>query len=241
MEGDYMKSLLMTLFLMTMTLSQKVFAFDCSEILTHYDNIQIQRSQFSSTDSACFVSIHPMFIKDMKYRDYLLTTDGLFMVFNSYKDGSIASSTGAREYFIFPRNFQKFEIIHEASMQQLIISINDSQNFIFSTATAELMSISGAAVIVDPEITPKNAGGVEIKNFPGILLDSGFRMGGSPTEVSSRSSTFKDINNKSCSIKNSRLFNYENDEVVFAHDDEQLRDFLKAECKNLTWLKRKSH
>lgn len=207
-------------------------AADCSRVLTHYDNMQVGRNLWTDTN-ICYVSIHPMTVNNMVYRDYLITSEGLFMVFNSFGPGENSNSTGAREFYFFPRGPGKLDVSYDSNNKELTVKISDEMYFIFDTQTAQIKSVAKGQVEVAPIVSPKNSGGVEFKNFGGLLMDVGFTVGRSPSERAQAKSIFKDHRGQTCSVINKEVFNYNNGEVDFKWNDNQLKDFLKLTCPQL--------
>ena len=158
------------------------------------------------------------------------------MIFNSFGDGPNSSHTGARVFFFFPRQnnqitYQLNEALHEVSVQ-----LNSQVQLNFSTLTSDLLSISGSEIKLDQKVSRNNKGGLEITKTSVLLMDMGWRLGGSPTEKMDKKSTFVDSRNKSCEILNKELFNKtSDDEFYFKMNDAQLGQFLSSRCSDLHW------
>src|SRR5687768_2155584 len=83
------------------TEANRSFSTECKEVSGYNDNLQFSRER--SSDGECWVSLHPRNgYVDLKYRDYLLSSSGLLLVFNSYGHGPESETTGAREFYFFP-------------------------------------------------------------------------------------------------------------------------------------------
>ncbi|MEK2647257.1 hypothetical protein [Bdellovibrio sp. BCCA] len=226
-------SFLIGLLMMT-GVARAVDSAKCPDIVERRDGTQIQQIWSSSTES-CFFSIHPLDgYVDLTYRDYMLGNDGLFMVFNSFGPGDESKTTAAREFFMFPRASEAYSYKWDDNARELEVTHVTGDKFVFDTKKARLKSVTRANVKVADYIEPNNRGGVEVSNFQGLLVDSGFRVGNSPTSNSNGSSLIKDAAGKSCTVKNYELFKYTSDgDVIFKFDDKALSAFLQKRCSQL--------
>lgn len=206
----------------------------CPYLVERQDGTQIQQIWSEATQS-CFFSINPLdAYVDLVYRDYLLTSEGLFMVFNSYGPGNESETTGAREFYLFPRKSQSYSYKWNAGARELEVTHVTGDKFVFDSKKARLKSISNATVTVANEVVPSNGGGVEISKYQGLLLDGGFRVGAPPTANANGKSAFTDTNEKSCTVKNAEIFNYTSDgDILLKYDDKGLATFLKKRCPSL--------
>lgn len=213
-------------------------AFDqsqCPEFVERQEGTQIQQ-MWSEGSQSCFFSITPLDgYVDLIYRDYLFTTEGLFMVFNSYGKGPDAETTGARMFHLFPRPLNKFSYSWNFETKELEVTHVTGDKFIFDSRKARLKSMTRAQIINADDVNKENAGGVEILNYKGLLLDSGFEMGRAPNSSRNAISTLKDGLGKTCKLKNYELFDYlPGGDVVFKFKDSNLKTFLKKRCPNLS-------
>ncbi|MEN0057806.1 MAG: hypothetical protein AAGB31_03140 [Bdellovibrio sp.] len=206
----------------------------CPYAVERREGTQIQQL-WSEETKTCFFSITPLDgYKELIYRDHLLTSQGLFMVFNSFGPGDESVTTGAREFYMFPRKEKQFSHTWNDETRELIITHVTGDVFTFDSQKAELKSIGQAQVKVADKVDPKNRGGVEISQYPGLLLDGGFKLGSSPTGVSTAQSTMKDVLGNTCSVKNSELFRYPaGGDIIFRYTDKALGAFLKKRCPQL--------
>lgn len=209
---------------------------DCPSFVERVDGTQIQQV-WSRGSNSCFFSITPRdaYI-DLIYRDYLLTSDGLLMVFNSYGEGDESRTTAAREFYTFPRiNYEKgFSHTWDRNRDELIVTSVTGDRYVFEAKKAHLKSIERANVVVADYVEPKNRGGVEIYNFQGLLLDGGFSMGRAPTSAASATSVFTDRKGKTCKVTNKEVFKYvSGGDIIFKFDDPSLKNFLKRRCPGL--------
>lgn len=206
----------------------------CPYIVERYEGTQIQQLWADGSQS-CFLSVSPLdAYVDLIYRDHLFSTDGLFMVFNSYGPGPESETTGAREFYMFPRPLNKFEFRWNRDAQELEVIHVTGDKFIFDARKARLKSISRTTVTVADYVEKGNRGGIEISNFPGLLLDGGFNIGSAPTGSSSGNSVIKDARGQSCKLQNHELFKYTSDgDVILRYSDNTLASFLQKRCSNL--------
>lgn len=206
-------------------------ATTCPDRLERHGSIQLQQSL--SNNNVCFVSVGNFKTEGGIYRNYLFTSDGELMVFNSYGWGEDSDSTGAREYFFFPRTAD-LSFNWNTQSRQLEITAVSGDQFFFGYEDAQLASMSKAQVKLAPEVNKTNKGGVEILKYQGLLMDGGFRIGSAPTSNRGGSSTFRDAAGASCTVKNTALFKYESDgDLFFKYTDKELSVFLKRVCSKL--------
>ncbi len=196
-------------------------------------NINYYRQVLSG--DRCWLSVVPYDYSspELIYRSYLMTEDGVFMVFNSYGQGSISTDTGARIFQIFPRN----QLPHAyVTGEKLVIKTAYSNLSLIMDSNTGLWAMSfGAEIKEDPMISKKNKGGVEWTHMDTFYVDFGFSIGHDPRANANALSTVFDSKNHSCSVKNKELFKYDADqdfEFKFLNDQD-LVEFLKIRCQNL--------
>lgn len=206
---------------------------DCQYQITHRDNLQFSM-QYQSDRAECWHSIHPMNgYEDMVYRSFLVSSDGMFFVFNSYGQGSDAKTTGARTYYFFPREIYTYGVTladHQAS-----VKVNSKLTFDFESNN--LYPLNNANIIFKnyTSVNPKNAGGVEVLRYNGVYLDTGFMMGKSANSVPTLKSMFKNQFGQKCSIVNQTLFDYKNGDAILKNDI-VLHRIVAAQCPTFKWV-----
>lgn len=209
--------------------SKKPLNGECFYYHFYPNKVQFYRRVLS--DSLCWLTVHPDSVR-LIYRDYLIGDDGLFMVFNSYGRGPIASHTGARFFYFFPRQrlphaYVENNLLHvETSVNQLTLTMN--------TQTGRWVKASQGKIQESKTVNKNNRGGIEFQGLPLILLDSGFKIGSDPRKESGFS-IFKDQKNKSCQVPNKHIFifNSQGDIEHKLTTDEDLRSYLQRECPQL--------
>ena len=206
----------------------------CPYTVERRDEIQFQQL-WSEDSQSCYFSVSPRdAYVDLIYRDYLFSSSGLFMVFNSYGPGDEAKTTAAREFYMFPRTASTFKAQWDDENRELKVTHVTGDHFVFNYKRANLKSITRANITVAPDIVLANRGGIEITNFQGLILDGGFKQGSAPTGNSNGTSVFKDATGKTCSVKNAEVFKYNSQgDVIFRFNDASLKAFLKNRCSSL--------
>jgi hypothetical protein len=197
------------------------------------DDMQIQ-TDWDQSSGSCMISVLPRNIPDMRYRNLLWDQNGLLMVFNSFGQGPDSQTTGARDYYLFPR------LMMPSYRQQrpgtLDVRTASGDVFTFDSNTAELTSFTGGSVQVAPTIDPSNQGGFEIPSYHGLLLDCGFALGNQPEANLNGVSEFRDAFGARCEVKNSEVFALNGNDVELKFTDSQLHDYLQTRCPLLNAL-----
>ncbi|MCM2276668.1 MAG: hypothetical protein NDJ89_01160 [Oligoflexia bacterium] len=204
----------------------------CEEVVERVGALQVQVIRSSDR---CFVNLTPTNISGMVYRSFLVTSEGKLLVFNSYGDGPDSEDTGAREFFFFPRVRETgFAWRDDGTLGLLLVN---GEELRVDTATARLRGLTGGELVEAEAVDRRNQGGVEIPRHSGILLDAGYRRGGSPILRRQGSSRFSDPDGKSCTVRNEEVFRYPSTpdgEVGLRHEtDAELAGFLRARCPGL--------
>lgn len=190
---------------------------------------------YSLSDEKCNVTVTPAWNDHgLTYRDYTFGRDGSLMVFNSVP-GDDATSTGARSYFLFPRSDDLSVSIIQADGGQVRVRTPSGVVFIFSAKTDRIQSISGASWSEDPRVSMSNQGGVEIRSIPGVLLDTGWKLGDISYSNPRRLSVFRDSAGDGCQVANGEIFSYSTpDPHVKYATDASLWAFLAGSCPGLS-------
>lgn len=206
---------------------------DCQYRLTQLDNLQFS-NQYQKKYAECWFSVHPInAYVDLVYRDYLITSQGLLFVFNSFGHGSDSKTTGARNYYFFPRETFKGDI--ELAQDKVSIRVNSKLTLQFETKNLYLLNTENITFKNYRAINPKNAGGVEVLRYNGVYLDTGFMMGESPTSVPTLKSMFKNQFGQKCSVQNQLIFDYKDGEAILINED-ALHRIVANQCPKFKWI-----
>jgi hypothetical protein len=201
----------------------------CEDRLLRAGVFQIHK-YYAKNSKTCYLSIQPIEKPNMIYRSYLFTNDGSFNIFNSFGIGKSSTTTGSRDYMLFPNILPNpaFQVFLEEDL--LVVTATSNHKFYYSLTSGELIEVTEAQFKSTLNIAKNNGGGLELRLDRGLLLDSGFQVGKSPTEVKANSSRFINAKGQICKIKNSSLFKYYNDDVYFDWTEAQLKKLLKSQC-----------
>jgi hypothetical protein len=214
-----------------LTSSQVFASAHCPDKFEVFDNTTVQTL---AGNTGCFVTVNPRNVYDLIYRSFLFDDSGLFMIFDSLGNGPESETTGAREFYFFPRKIKEVSYQYDASAQRLNVTTPSGKIFVFNTEKAILVSATNSTLAIDYDVNGKNKGGVEFVKNDGLYLDLGFKMGQSPSQDPNDKVTFKDTKQNSCVVKNSDIFKYTLDQdVIFKYDDAQLGKFLKRTCPKM--------
>ncbi len=205
----------------------------CSKVLTHSGDILIQRD-WDETSRNCFISLHPMDIVDLKYRDYYFDNAGLFMVFNSYGDGPNSKMTGARAFYLFPSTSLQMQDYPDYSIEpngDVLIQTVSGQEILFDSKKLKMKSFVGGS-FSEKQLSPNNNGGTEIKPAVGFWLDLGFKLGGLANDISTNTTKALGAKSGSCSLKNTEIFQYKVGDYdhPLLYTGAQLELFLQKRC-----------
>ncbi|UYL08265.1 hypothetical protein B9G69_014545 [Bdellovibrio sp. SKB1291214] len=206
--------------------------------LTCQDRVErggsIQAQMRPTSNGNCFVSISNYHVTTMLYRGYVFAADGNLMVFNSFGSGPVSETTGAREFYTFPRRFKFPTFTWNEEQRVLVVTSTTGDEFYFDYETAQLKGMNKAEVQVSGEIAKTNAGGVEIKNYKGLIMDAGFKMGSAPTSNARGKVKFTDEAGKNCELTVGDIFSYREDgDPYVKFSDKNLASFLKKKCSKL--------
>lgn len=221
------------IFLTLLLFSGNVFA-DCIKTSVKKENINFQIIP-SSQSSECFFMITPYDVIDMKYRGFTFATDGDFSVFTSYENGPNSTTTGSSEMYFFPRQSSLAYYFND-ELQRLEIQHVNGDHFYFDYATAEFIGSDLGLFKIHTNIVKGDHGGVELISYNGLSMDSGFVMGGTPTEDGRFLSVIRDGKGGLCKVRNSSIFNYTDESpITFKFSDAQFKAFLDEECPKIQW------
>ncbi len=201
----------------------------CEKVLTASGDVLIQRD-YDENSRSCFISIHPMDVVDLKYRDYYFDNAGLFMVFNSYGDGPNSTMTGTRGFYLFPQ-VQDYPDYSIESNGDVRIQTVSGHEIVFDSKKLKIKSFVGGT-FTEKILSSKNQGGTEIKPGSGFYLDIGFKLGGLNNENSKN--TTQAIGSKSgqCALKNIEIFHYDLGQYSnpLLYTGKKLELFLQKRC-----------
>lgn len=219
------------LILLLMTALKVSAAPNCLDKYEVLDNTTVQSIPGSK---GCYITINPRYTQDMTYRSFLFDTEGLFMIFTSLGRGPESETTGAREFYFFPRRQGSLIYNYDPILKRLSLTTPNGKVFVFNTEKAILIGISDTTFTMDYEINGNNRGGVEITRNKGLYLDVGYQLGQSPSQNSKRKIHFRDSQNHTCTVLNADVFSYSPDrDVDFKFNDVQLSRFITRKCPNL--------
>lgn len=199
----------------------------CTQYAEQRNGIKIQTGSFS--DGECFVTVGDSKFRGMEYRNFLFTTSGEVLIFNSLGNGPISTHTGARAIYMRPfRTDLGWRFAKTGDLEVLLPSGSVAR---FDKEKADWVELTGGEVVVDPEVNGSNNGGVEIRYFDGFVVDSGFRFGGHPTSRMDRKSTVSYKDGIACEVENKEVFYRVGDEHIWNYtDDKEFTAWYDQRC-----------
>ncbi|MFN8791956.1 MAG: hypothetical protein ACK5Y2_10930 [Bdellovibrionales bacterium] len=206
---------------------QKDLAALCPRRLESFGNLQVQQT-LSQDQTVCYLGFHPRdAYLTLIYRDYLLTSDGSLLVFNSLSPDEGPTSHGAREFFLYQDSFRGYS--WTLSGDTLEVKGWGGRTLKFSTQDAQMIEVEGARIKVDPEVHPRNQGGFEILSSNFFFVDAGFKLGGAPSIDRKRSATLQNSKGDKCQLPNSQVFDVVN-EVTSLKPQGELEKAAQKRC-----------
>lgn len=207
----------------------------CPEIIDRVELTQIhQISNKEKTD--CYISASNVNnYVDLIYRSFVVSNDSL-MVFVSLGDGPEDKTTGAKEFYFFPRDQRTSKYSVSPDAKELTIQARFDFDFIFNTETSQLTEMTNAKLKVDSKISANNDGGVFITPTKGLVYEIPFKLGSAPSADLRRSGVFKDAFNNQCSVKVGSIFKSTGDgNTVVKYNDVQLKIALSKLCPQIKY------
>lgn len=203
----------------------------CPQKFWTHRGTAVQQGYFSSTKT-CYMSVRARTTFGLEYRNFLFTSRGLMMVFNSFGDGPSSSTTGASEFFFFPLTHQlSVDFIDE----NVIVTMANGAKATFDADKAYLLDIENTDLVVDPIVRNDNEGGVTILKSQNFRYELGFQLGMSPSWFPNRVMKVIDSNEISCRLRNKEIFVKKNDEIYHLYPTNiSLKKFLGKRCPNLS-------
>lgn len=183
--------------------------------------------QFTKADG-CLVQATPIEKRQLVYREYVFDQSGRFLIFDS-TDGPFETATSQHNYFILPA---KYVPSMEIDGEQMIVTSASGTRFAFSKESPEIVNVSDDIVITATSST--------VRNYTGILLDTGRKVGTRAYRNKTGISHFSKNGRKICSIRNAELFAYadpltgeEYYQPIFRYPEPgRIEAFLSQRCPN---------
>lgn len=187
---------------------------------------------YVDADGGCLVDIGPSDSNGMVYRSYAFSESGSLIVFDSYGIGANSATTGAREFYFFPRTTAP-KLVMDAETGTITVTMANGDEVAIDSTTAQLRSSSRGEIAVAARVDPADLGGVEFPHYDGLILDTGYARGSSSAGSPDRPSTFRSPQGQLCRVANREIFSYEGGDYRFKFDDAALSAFLKKRCPAL--------
>lgn len=188
----------------------------CLDHSERREGIKIQTGTLSQNE--CFISVGETKWRGMVYRNFLFTSSGEIMVFNSLGNGPISTDTGARAFYLRPFRTELGWRFNEQNDLEVLTPSGAIARF--DREAAEWVELTGGAVTVERDVNRNNNGGVELRYDEGFMVDSGFRFGGHPTSRMDRKSIVTNNQGVRCEVENKEVFYRVGDEHEWNYPDD---------------------
>lgn len=193
--------------------------------------------QFTMADG-CLVQatpIHKSGKKGLVYREYVFDESGRFMVFNS-TDGDYETATAQRNFILLPAvRPPEMKVVGD----QMRVTLASGHEVQFRKDSAFVQSSGVGLVVRDLEKVDLTAGGnFQILSYDGVLLDTGWMVGGRSSRRPEAESQFSIPGEPACKVSNQEIFLYHDPvtreeyyQPLFKYSDPRaLEAFLVARC-----------
>lgn len=207
---------------------------NCENFKNSYGVLSVQRL-WSEDAKTCWISILPTDVPELNYRQFIFSSDGGFLVFNSFGNGPAEQYTGARKYFFFPQTQNQLQFSVNESKKQFQVILPNQKKVGFKFDQTAPQSFESAKIQISGNIEPKNRGGLEFVSYDGVYMDCGFQMGQNPTANPYRFCQFFDAKRTSCRIQNQQLFDYSDNGDVFVRSEDEIKATVLRLCPNFEW------
>lgn len=211
------------------TVSHAISGDRCENYYKQTSGAYIQRTK--GQHGHCYLSVDPKNWNQGLNRGYLISDEGMLMIFDSFNNEETESSTGARVFYFFPAQLNPH---FDVEGTEIKVNTAAPELFIrFDEGNGDILGLSQSAIQIDRTIHPSLRGGLEILNSQFLYLDAGYALGHDPASERSGHSVFYSPNGKSCRLPNKLIFNDpENRTTTFTWGTSNPHDFLKKHCPN---------
>jgi hypothetical protein len=229
---------LKTITLFTLTaLSQVTFSWastDCIPGIERRANIVVSKTYYKD-DGTCILSVSNK-NNEIIYRDYSFDNRGSMLIFTNYGEFDSQMRYGTREFYFLPKKTDNPDYKWNDESQELEVIMTSGDTAFFSYQTANLSGIENADVKISNDLHPRSKNGVEISNYKGLLMDTGFTLDRLSSQSPNLLSEFTDLNGNKCKVANRSVFKYKsNGDVQFKLNNSELASLVKKNCPNLSY------
>lgn len=171
------------------------------------------------------------------YRSYLFSSAGSMLAFLSFGEGPESETTGAKEFYFFPRkklNEQSF--VWNLDDISFNIQTNAAYNFYFDAKVTEILSVKNAQVKLSKEIRKDNNGGIFLTPEKGLIFELPFTLGSAPSTQLNLSGKLLNSKNQICKLKIGQVFRKTSDgDSEIKLTDAELKKLVTKSCPSFMW------
>lgn len=206
----------------------------CKEFKAAFGKLDAQ-GIWSEDLKECWISVTPHDVPTLTYRQLILSSDGMMMVFNSFGEGASEKNTAAREYFFFPRTKNEISLVSNESKKQFQVILPNQKKLSFKYDDVDLQGLESGKVKVASTVEPSNRGGLEILSYDGIYMDCGFQIGQNPTANPFRFCQIMDAKKNICRLQNQQIFDYTESGDPILKSDDDVKELVHRLCPRIEW------
>ena len=219
------------------TLTQTAFSWassECKPLQEIRGNIVLSRTYYSD-DGTCILSVGNK-NNETIYRDYSFDNRGGMLIFTNYGEFDSQMRYGTREFYFLPQKTSFPDFVWNDETNELEVIMTSGDRAYFSYLTANLNGIENADVKISNDLHPRSKNGIEVSNYKGILMDTGFTLDRLSSQSPNLLSELSDVRGNKCKVANRSVFRYKsNGDVQFKLNNAELKALVLKSCPGLAY------
>ncbi len=200
----------------------------CKSQEIRFNGHLIQTHKYAGKNSECLISVADRSSPSMKYQRLMWSTDGEFMAFYSFGQGSQKENTGAQSYYFLPqRNSLKLDLVGTSA---IVVTTPSGVQMSYNTATRSFDYIEGVDFRHNYDFDKNQPDWIHFNSANSPTFDLGFKMGSSPKEDMFGKVKFM-MAGYECRSINLHVFSYGGEEPTLRiQSQSDIDTFLEQSC-----------